>query len=130
MTIHELEQYLSRYAVPYSRITVEGKKVDAEGSARKFYDKKSSNKQIVALRLWLGQRADKRYVCWHSGEQKIVLISEYLMPCLNDASLTKDGSVDVKEINGIEYFLDETAHKSIEFGWQERLAELYSEYTK
>lgn len=53
MTIHELEQYLTRYAVPYSRITADDKKVDAEGSARKLFDKKLSKKQVSVLRLWL-----------------------------------------------------------------------------
>lgn len=130
MTIYELESLPPRLAIPYSRMTPDGKKIDAESSSRKLFDKKATKKAIGSLRIWLGQRADGRYVCWHPMEQKIVLISECLMPRLNDDSVLKEGSVDVTEIKGVDYFLDERTHKTVEFGWQDRLAELYREYTE
>lgn len=114
MTLNDLEHAFTRYAVPYSRMTPDGKKVDAEGTARKLLDKKASNKPVGSLRIWLGQRADKRFVCWHQQEQKVVLIAEFLMPCLNDPNLLRSGSVDATECTGLEYVLGADLHKSID----------------
>lgn len=115
MTITELEAKFTRYAIPYSRISSDGKKIDAEGSSRKLLDKKPSNKQVASLRLWLGQRADRRFVCWCPQEQKVILIAEFLMPSLDTSSLVTEGSVDVTECVGLEYVLGTELQKAVNF---------------
>ena len=116
MTLAELEARLTRHAVPFSRITPEGSKIDAEGTARKLFDKKSTNKQVVALRLWLGRRADRRHVCWSQQEKRVVLVAEHMMPVMSGSDLLTEGSVDVTEARGLGYILGQEKRKEVDFG--------------